>query len=93
MVWSLVCGICMQGAFMAALYAQGLAWGDMYKTVRKYAARMSSVHHLLLVSARLSTGIHQDCVLAADCVSSGVRVTCDIWQEYAASRCMPHILS
>ena len=39
---------------MAALYAQGLAWGDMYKTVRKYAARMSSVHHLLLVRAWLT---------------------------------------
>lgn len=35
---------------MAALYAQGLAWGDMHKTVRRYAARMSSVRHLLQVT-------------------------------------------
>lgn len=53
----------MQGAFMAALYAQGLAWGDMYKTVRKYAARMSSVHHLLLVSAQSCILMRQNCDL------------------------------
>lgn len=35
---------------MAALYAQGLAWGDMHRAVRRYAARMSSVHHLLRVT-------------------------------------------
>ncbi len=39
-----------QGAFMAALYAQGLAWGDMHSAVRRYAARMSSVRHLLQVT-------------------------------------------
>jgi hypothetical protein len=53
---------------MAALYAQGLAWGDMYKTVRKYAARMSSVHHLLLVGLRSLTSIwlrHAACVTEA----------------------------
>lgn len=48
---------------MAALYAQGLAWGDMYKTVRKYAARMSSVHHLLLVSAQSCILMRQNCDL------------------------------
>jgi len=35
---------------MAALYAQGLAWGDMHSAVRRYAARMSSVRHLLQVT-------------------------------------------
>lgn len=38
---------CMQGAFMAALYAQGLAWEQMHYLVREYARQMSSVRHLL----------------------------------------------
>lgn len=37
----------MQGAFMAALYAQGLAWERMHTVVREYAAAMGSVRHLL----------------------------------------------
>ena len=37
----------MQGAFMAALYAQGLAWERMHEVVREYAGAMGSVRHLL----------------------------------------------
>ena len=64
----------LQGAFMAALYAQGLAWGDMYKTVRKYAARMSSVHHLLLVSPQLLMCIWRSraaCIFWAGVLTAG----------------------
>ena len=39
----------LQGAFMAALYAQGLPWDEAHRKVRTYASRMSSVHHLLQV--------------------------------------------
>ena len=38
---------CVQGAFMAALYAQGLAWERMHEVVREYAGAMGSVRHLL----------------------------------------------
>ncbi len=37
----------LQGAFMAALYSQGLAWEQMHHLVREYARQMSSVQHLL----------------------------------------------
>ena len=37
----------VQGAFMAALYAQGLAWERMHEVVREYAGAMGSVRHLL----------------------------------------------
>lgn len=37
----------MQGAFMAALYAQGLAWERMHEVVREYAGAMGNVRHLL----------------------------------------------
>ena len=37
----------VQGAFMAALYSQGLAWEQMHHLVREYARQMSSVQHLL----------------------------------------------
>ena len=36
-----------QGAFMAALYAQGLAWERMHEVVREYAGAMGNVRHLL----------------------------------------------
>ena len=38
--------IAVQGAFMAALYAQGLPWEQMHQLVREYAAKMSSIKHL-----------------------------------------------
>ncbi len=38
---------CLQGAFMAALYAQGLSWERMHRVVRDYAGAMGSVRHLL----------------------------------------------
>ena len=37
----------VQGAFMAGLYSQGLAWEQMHHLVREYARQMSSVQHLL----------------------------------------------
>ena len=39
--------VCRQGAFMGALYAQGLPWDEAHRKVRMYASRMSSVRHLL----------------------------------------------
>ena len=42
---SMSCAV--QGAFMAALYAQGLAWERMHEVVREYAGAMGSVRHLL----------------------------------------------
>ena len=41
------CCAVVQGAFMAALYSQGLAWEQMHHLVREYARQMSSVQHLL----------------------------------------------
>ena len=38
--------IALQGAFMAALYAQGLPWEQMHQLVRDYAGKMSSIKHL-----------------------------------------------
>ena len=37
----------MQGAFMAALYAQGLSWERIHKAVQHYARQIGSVRHLL----------------------------------------------
>ncbi|EIE18912.1 patatin-domain-containing protein, partial [Coccomyxa subellipsoidea C-169] len=42
-----VIGGTSQGAFMAALYAQGLSWERMHRVVRDYAGAMGSVRHLL----------------------------------------------
>lgn len=38
--------VLLQGAFMAGLYAQGLTWDQMHRTVRSYATQMGSVRHL-----------------------------------------------
>ena len=55
---------------MAALYSQGLAWGDMHRAVRHYAARMSSVPHLLKVQ-------EQDTAFASERHGSGeLRLCC-----------------
>lgn len=39
--------VAWQGAFMAALYAQGLSWERIHLAVKTYARQIGSVRHLL----------------------------------------------
>lgn len=80
-----VIGGTSQGAFMAALYAQGLAWGEMHRTTRKYAARMSSVHHLLLdltlplISLFTGAGFNR---IIKESFEAGAHRIEDLWLNY-----------
>lgn len=79
----------LQGAFMAALYAQGLTWEQMKAVVREYAAQMGSVSQLLsditLPLISLFSGAGFDRVVR-ESLSSGPQFIEDLWL-----RCSSHL--
>jgi len=80
-----VVGGTSQGAFMAALYAQGLTWDLMLNQVREYASRLGSVHHLLsdltlpLLSLFSGDGFDE---LVQEALSFGPQRIEDTWLQY-----------
>jgi len=80
-----VVGGTSQGAFMAALYAQGLTWDLMLHQVREYASRLGSVRHLLsdltlpLLSIFSGNGFDQ---LVREALAHGPKRIEDTWLQY-----------
>ncbi|KAA6424228.1 MAG: patatin-like phospholipase domain-containing 7, partial [Trebouxia sp. A1-2] len=74
-----------QGAFMAALYSQGLAWEQMHHLVREYARQMSSVQHLLwdltLPIMSVFNGVGFDRVVR-ETFKHGAQQIEDLWLSY-----------
>ena len=81
------CCMPAQGAFMAALYAQGLAWERMHAVVREYAAAMGSVRHLLsdltlpLISVFSGAGFDR---VVRESMAHGAQRIEDLWLRWAA---------
>ena len=77
-----------QGAFMAALYSQGLAWEQMHHLVREYARQMSSVQHLLwdltLPIMSIFNGVGFDRVVR-ETFKHGAQQIEDLWLRFAPS--------
>lgn len=75
-----------QGAFMAALFAQGLAWERMHALVRQYAAAMGSARHLLadltlpLIAVFSGAGFDR---VVRDTFSQGAQRIEDLWLRRA----------
>ncbi len=71
-----------QGAFMAALFAQGLSWEAMHALVRRYAAAMGSARHLLadltlpLISVFSGAGFDR---IVRDTFATGAQRIEDLW--------------
>ena len=76
----------VQGAFMAALYSQGLAWEQMHHLVREYARQMSSVQHLLwdltLPIMSIFNGVGFDRVVR-ETFKHGAQQIEDLWLRFA----------
>ncbi len=76
----------LQGAFMAALYSQGLAWEQMHHLVREYARQMSSVQHLLwdltLPIMSVFNGVGFDRVVR-ETFKHGAQQIEDLWLRWA----------
>lgn len=75
----------MQGAFMAALYAQGLPWEEMKLVVRQYATQMGSVGQLVrditLPLISLFSGAGFDRVVRQS-MANGPQYIEDLWLRY-----------
>ena len=83
-----VCAV--QGAFMAALYAQGLAWERMHEAVREYAGAMGSVRHLLsdltLPIISVFSGAGFDRVIRQSFQHGAQRIE-DLWLRWGPHAC------
>jgi predicted acylesterase/phospholipase RssA len=79
-----------QGAFMAGLYAQGLTWEQMHRTVRSYATQMGSVRHLIsdltLPIISVFNGHGFDRVIR-ESFSDGPQHIEDLWLRWAQRLC------
>eukprot|EP00884_Botryococcus_braunii_P018904 jgi/Botrbrau1/5698/Bobra.0071s0031.1 len=80
-----VIGGTSQGAFMAALYAQGLSWEQMKLVVREYATQMGSVGQLVrditLPVISLFSGAGFDRVVRQS-MANGPQYIEDLWLRY-----------
>ena len=71
---------------MAGLYAQGLTWEQMHRTVRSYATQMGSVRHLFsdltLPIISVFNGHGFDKVIR-ESFADGAQSIEDLWLRYA----------
>lgn len=78
----------LQGAFMAALYAQGLSWERMHQVVREYAGAMGSVRHLVsdltLPLISIFSGAGFDRVVRESMAAGAQRIE-DLWLKCVPS--------
>ncbi|CAL8463928.1 g3463 [Coccomyxa elongata] len=80
-----VIGGTSQGAFMAALYAQGLSWERMHQVVREYAGAMGSVRHLVsdltlpLISVFSGAGFDR---VVRESMAAGAQRIEDLWLNF-----------
>ena len=85
--WHSLFACLLQGAFMAALYSQGLAWEQMHHLVREYARQMSSVQHLLwdltLPIMSIFNGVGFDRVVR-ETFKHGAQQIEDLWLRFAS---------